>query len=110
MPLPVAHGLIGASIVAALLPLSRSRIAKPLLLGAVLGISPDLDYALNWFRISGGGWHHGFTHSIPFAFVVGLYSDCVLCGVFNRITEFNRTKLLLNSCKSCPKGDPENSQ
>lgn len=74
MPLPVAHGLIGASVVAALLPLSRSRIAKPLLLGAVLGISPDLDYALNWFRISGGGWHHGFTHSIPFALVVGLFT------------------------------------
>lgn len=77
MPLPVAHGLIGASVVAALLPLSRSRIAKPLLLGAVLGISPDLDYALNWFRISGGGWHHGFTHSIPFAFVVGLLTIIV---------------------------------
>ena len=72
MPLPVAHGLIGASVVAALLPSSRSRIAKPLLIGAFLGISPDFDYALNWLRISGGGWHHGFTHSIPFALVLGL--------------------------------------
>jgi membrane-bound metal-dependent hydrolase YbcI (DUF457 family) len=72
VPFPVAHGLIGASVVAALLPSSRSRIAKPLLIGAFLGISPDFDYALNWLRISGGGWHHGFTHSIPFALVVGL--------------------------------------
>ena len=72
MPFPVAHGLIGASVVAALLPSHRSRIAKPLLIGAFLGISPDFDYALNWLRISGGGWHHGFTHSIPFAFVLGL--------------------------------------
>lgn len=72
MPLPVAHGLIGASVVAALLPLSRSRIAKPLLIGAFLGVSPDFDYALNWLRISVGGWHHGFTHSIPFALFAGL--------------------------------------
>jgi len=42
------------------------------LLGALLGISADFDYALNWLRISGGGWHHGFTHSIPFALVLGL--------------------------------------
>lgn len=78
MPLPVAHGLIGASAVAALLPLSRSRIAKPLLIGAILGVSPDFDFALNWLRISGGGWHHGFTHSIPFAFVVGLLTIILL--------------------------------
>lgn len=78
MPLPVAHGLIGASAVAALLPFSRSRIAKPLLIGAFLGISPDFDYALNWLRISGGGWHHGFTHSIPFALFIGLLTIVVL--------------------------------
>ena len=78
MPLPVAHGLIGASAVAALLPLSRSRIAKPLLIGAILAISPDFDYALNWLQISRGGWHHGFTHSIPFALVLGLVTIIVL--------------------------------
>lgn len=78
VPLPVAHGLIGASAVAALLPLSRTRIAKPLLIGAILGISPDLDYALNWLRISGGGWHHGFTHSLPFALLVGVFTIIVL--------------------------------
>ena len=42
-----------------------------LLIGALLGIAPDFDYALNWMRVSGGGWHHGFTHSIPFALVLG---------------------------------------
>lgn len=78
MPLPVAHGLVGASAVAALLPLSRSRIAKPLLIGAFLGISPDFDYALNWLRIFGRGWHHGFTHSIPFALVIGLLTIVVM--------------------------------
>lgn len=78
MPLPVAHGLIGASAVAALLPLSRTRIAKPLLLGVVLGVSPDFDYALNWLRIGRGGWHHGFTHSIPFALLIGLVTTILL--------------------------------
>jgi membrane-bound metal-dependent hydrolase YbcI (DUF457 family) len=78
VPLPVAHGLLGASVVAALLPSSRSRIAKPLLIGALLGISPDFDYALNWLRMSGGGWHHGFTHSIPFALVIGMVTIIVL--------------------------------
>ena len=70
--LPIAHGLLGASIVAALRPSSERRSAKLLLLGAFLAISPDFDYALNWLRIAYGGWHHGFTHSIPFALVVGL--------------------------------------
>jgi len=67
MPLPIAHGLIGASIVAATLPeASPVRNWKPLLLGAALSISPDLDY---FFRI---GWHRGFTHSLFFASVVSL--------------------------------------
>jgi len=42
-----------------------------LLTGALLGIAPDSDYMLNWLRISWGGWHHGFTHSILFALVIG---------------------------------------
>jgi membrane-bound metal-dependent hydrolase YbcI (DUF457 family) len=73
MPLPVAHGLLGASVAAALLQRSpQSRRWKLLLPGAMLGICPDFDYALNFLRISGGGWHHGFTHSIPFALLLGL--------------------------------------
>jgi membrane-bound metal-dependent hydrolase YbcI (DUF457 family) len=72
LALPIAHGLLGASVVAALRPSSERRSAKLLLLGAFLAISPDFDYALNWLRIDRGGWHHGFTHSIPFALVVGI--------------------------------------
>jgi membrane-bound metal-dependent hydrolase YbcI (DUF457 family) len=72
MPLPVAHALIGASVAAALSQSSQSRRWKLLLTGALLGICPDFDYALNWLRISGGGWHHGFTHSIFFALIIGL--------------------------------------
>jgi membrane-bound metal-dependent hydrolase YbcI (DUF457 family) len=72
MPLPLAHALVGASAVAALYPVSRSSHWKPLLVGAFLGIAPDFDYGLNLLRISGGGWHHGFTHSIVFACLLGL--------------------------------------
>jgi membrane-bound metal-dependent hydrolase YbcI (DUF457 family) len=72
MPLPLAHALVGASAAAALVPASRSRQWKLLLIGAFLAVSPDFDYALNLMRISGGGWHHGFTHSIAFAVLLGL--------------------------------------
>jgi membrane-bound metal-dependent hydrolase YbcI (DUF457 family) len=71
MPLPVAHGLLGASVAAALRKPSQSHQWKILLTGAFLGICPDFDYALNWLRIAGGGWHHGFTHSILFALLLG---------------------------------------
>lgn len=72
MPLPVAHALFGASVAAVLSQPSRSRRWKLLLAGGLLGICPDFDYALNWLRISGGGWHHGFSHSIFFGLIVGL--------------------------------------
>ena len=78
MPLPVAHGLVGASVVAALLPSAQPGRWKWLALGAFLGVAPDFDYALNWLRVSRGGWHHGFTHSIPFALVVGLVTVIIL--------------------------------
>jgi membrane-bound metal-dependent hydrolase YbcI (DUF457 family) len=70
MPLPVAHGLLGASIAAVLQP-SESLRWRTLCVCALLGVCPDFDYALNWLRVSGGGWHHGFTHSILFALFIG---------------------------------------
>lgn len=72
MPLPVAHALVGASAALALWP-RRDRAAIPTALaaGALLGICPDFDYALNWVRVFGKGWHHGFTHSLLFAAVAG---------------------------------------
>ena len=78
MPLPLAHALVGASVASALCPASQSRQWKPILIGAFLGVCPDSDYALNVMRISGGGWHHGFTHSIAFALVLGLLTVVVL--------------------------------
>jgi membrane-bound metal-dependent hydrolase YbcI (DUF457 family) len=67
MPLPLAHGLIGASIVAATLPDgSLARNWKRLVLGAALASCPDLDYFLQT------DLHRSFTHSIIFAFAIGL--------------------------------------
>jgi membrane-bound metal-dependent hydrolase YbcI (DUF457 family) len=65
MPLPIAHGLLGASIVAATLPdASPARNWKLLLLGAALATFPDLDY---FFRTE---WHRGFSHSMIFASII----------------------------------------
>jgi membrane-bound metal-dependent hydrolase YbcI (DUF457 family) len=65
MPLPIAHGLLGASIVAATLPdASPVRNWKLLLLGAALASCPDLDY---FFRTE---WHRGFSHSLIFASII----------------------------------------
>ncbi len=74
MPLPIAHGLVGASIVAICRPQSSfTRDWKLLLFGAVLAISPDFDFFLVWGLHSGRGLHRGFTHSIPFALVVTFF-------------------------------------
>jgi membrane-bound metal-dependent hydrolase YbcI (DUF457 family) len=70
MPLPVAHSVIGASVAAAIHKKTEGWW-KVLCLSAFLGVCPDFDYVLNWLRIGRGGWHHGFTHSIVFALVVG---------------------------------------
>ena len=78
MALPIAHGLVGAGIVAAFLEPSRPLRWRMLVLGAMLGICPDFDYALNWLRISWGGWHHGFTHSITFALFLGVVTALIV--------------------------------
>src|SRR5215216_4949619 len=78
MPLPIAHALVAASVAAGLRPSSQSHQWKPLLIGAFLGICPDFDYFLNWMRISGGVWHHGFTHSIALAFLLCLITVVIL--------------------------------
>jgi len=70
---------MGASVVAALRSRgSLKRDRKFLLLGAFLGVLPDFDYALTWARVGGRGWHHDFTHSILFAFLVGLVTAAVI--------------------------------
>ena len=76
MPFPIAHSLIGVSIGAAL----DRRVAERwqlLCLCGLLSVCPDFDYGLNWLHIGRGGWHHGFTHSIMFALVVGALTAIV---------------------------------
>ena len=71
MPLPVAHSLLGASLVAAIHPEPTKRYFIPLLAGAFLANAPDFDFALV-FVLRSRAWHRGFSHSIIFALIVGL--------------------------------------
>lgn len=78
MPLPVAHALIGASVVAA----SRGRFSLKrdwgtMAFGAALGVLPDLDIFFSWVLGFGIKWHGSFTHSIFFAAAVG----CVIAAL-----------------------------
>lgn len=70
MPLPVAHGAVGAGLVA--LVRARSSVRddwKKLLAGALLAISPDLDFFFLWV-LHLRGWHRSFSHSIMMAVIV----------------------------------------
>lgn len=71
MPLPIAHGLLGASLVAALHPRPWRLHRLPLLAGALLANAADLDFILV-FALGSRGWHRGFTHSLAFALAVCL--------------------------------------
>ena len=79
MPLPLAHALVGGSLTVAAWPVTTpAGFRRGLAAGAVLGACPDLDYMLNWLKLGGRGWHHGFTHSVVFALVVGFIASRVL--------------------------------
>ncbi|HZS06610.1 MAG TPA: metal-dependent hydrolase [Blastocatellia bacterium] len=79
MPTPVAHGLMGAMVVAALGPRGAPRRNwKILLIGCGLGAAPDLDVILNLLRVGDANWHHDFTHSIAFALLAGLAAAAML--------------------------------
>jgi len=73
MPLPVAHGLLGASVVAALAPRFSGRrgLRRYLLAGALLANAADLDFLLV-FAFQSRAWHRAFTHSLFFGLLVAL--------------------------------------
>lgn len=71
MPLPIAHGLVGASIVALVHPNANLKNWKPLLLGFILANCPDLDFGFS-FLFGWRGFHRGFTHSLLVAFLVAV--------------------------------------
>jgi membrane-bound metal-dependent hydrolase YbcI (DUF457 family) len=71
MPLPIAHGFLGATIVAAVYPKIKKIHSLPILFGAFLANSPDFDFALV-FIFGSSTWHRGFSHSITFAIIIYL--------------------------------------
>ena len=82
MPLPVAHGIVGASIVVASYPTnSFSQDKGKLLLGAALAICPDFDVFFLWVVHMGNNWHRGFSHSITFAIVAGVLASLFAGGL-----------------------------
>ncbi|HVF66337.1 MAG TPA: metal-dependent hydrolase [Pyrinomonadaceae bacterium] len=76
MPLPLAHGLVGAGVVAALHPRPSRRRYAPLFLGALLANCADLDFALVALARD-RSYHRGFTHSLAFALALCVVSLAV---------------------------------
>jgi inner membrane protein len=78
LPLPVAHGLLGATIVAALHPNpTQRRYPLALLVGALFANAADGDFLLV-FAFHNKSWHRGFTHSIAFALISCLLTSLLL--------------------------------
>ena len=72
MPLPIAHGLLGASIVMAMhRQPTRSRYAVSLFAGALLANAADLDFLLV-AALHSKEWHRGFSHSLVFSLLICL--------------------------------------
>lgn len=79
MPLPVAHALIGAGIVAA----SRENLSlrkdwAALLAGASVAVAPDFDLILSWLLGYNLHTHGGFSHSILAAAFLGFLASLVM--------------------------------
>src|SRR5262245_21724173 len=80
MPLPLAHGLVGATIVAA----SRENFSfrkdwRALSLGVALAVIPDFDLIFSWILGHSAQTHGGFSHSILFSMAAGFLA-CLLMG------------------------------
>jgi len=84
MPLPVAHGLLGASIIAAVHPRPTNRYFLPLVTGALLANAADFDF-LPAILFHSKTWHRGFSHSITLAVFVCLIF--VVCLGWQHITQ-----------------------
>jgi len=79
MPLPIAHGLVGATFAAALHPAPWRKRAAPLFIAAAFALAPDLDFILAW-GLHTQSWHRSFTHSLGFAALILL----ILVALFGR--------------------------
>ena len=75
MPSPVAHGFAGYAILMLAEPRLASNLrsnAKALATGIVFGGLADADFFVAYFTKNPVLQHHYFTHSIPFALLIGL--------------------------------------
>lgn len=73
MPFPIAHALLGVSIVKTWRAnASPDTGTKDFLLGALLAICPDFDFFLIWILGLKGEYHRGPSHSILFAITIAL--------------------------------------
>ncbi|MCA1642065.1 MAG: metal-dependent hydrolase [Acidobacteria bacterium] len=79
MPLPLAHGLVGAGIIAALHPQPLRHRGLPLLFGAILANCADLDFGLVLLTHD-KSWHRGFTHSLAFSLLLTVTALAVWGG------------------------------
>lgn len=70
MPLPIAHGLFGASVVALVHPTAAVKNWKPMLYGFLLANAPDMDFAGS-FLFGWTNFHRGISHSLFFAALIG---------------------------------------
>jgi membrane-bound metal-dependent hydrolase YbcI (DUF457 family) len=75
--MPVAHGLLGAGLAAALHPRPFRRRGTALYVAAALANCPDLDFLLV-YTFHTRAWHRAFTHSLFFALAVSL---CLLAAL-----------------------------
>lgn len=92
MPLPVAHGMLGALAIILIRPRTSFRQDWAFLLsGAFLAITPDFDFFFVWILKWGEEWHRGFTHSIFWAVVF-----TVLIYLAKKFSDF-RTVLALGA-------------
>ena len=71
MPLPIAHGIVGASLVTLIHPTAEIKNWKPLFWGFLLANSPDLDFTFS-FLFGWKNFHRGVTHSLFFAFLASV--------------------------------------
>ncbi|MEZ5345336.1 MAG: metal-dependent hydrolase [Pyrinomonadaceae bacterium] len=69
MPLPIAHGCVGAAIVALIHPKIKRIVSFPLLFGGFMANAADLDFILS-YSTGDKSWHRGFTHSVLFSFFI----------------------------------------
>lgn len=84
MPLPIAHSLVGATVVTLSNPRrSLKEDWRLILFGAFLAISPDFDFFFIWVLRVGRGWHRTISHSIFFALLFTLL--LLLVAGFSRL-------------------------